>query len=146
MLRLIQELESDSPDRTRAAGAEFAQRLQINDVVEIIGELGAGKTTLVQGVCRGLGYAGVALSPSFVHIRTYQGRWPIYHVDLYLSETTAAVADLGLDELFTSGGVTLVEWSDKHPELAADAAWRIKIEWPPGQSASIRKIQIFARS
>lgn len=101
-----------SADETSAAGRRLGAALVAGDVLVLHGPLGAGKTTLVQGIAEALGAPGYGASPTFTLIREYPGRWPIFHVDLYrLGEDEAA--ELPLEECFDAGGVTIIEWPDR---------------------------------
>ena len=98
---------------TQAAGARLAESLVPGDVVALTGELGAGKTCFTQGLARGLGVTGRAVSPTFVLVNEYRGRLPVHHVDAYRTTSLTELLDLGLEELFSGDGVTIVEWADK---------------------------------
>jgi tRNA threonylcarbamoyladenosine biosynthesis protein TsaE len=106
------ELDAPTVEDTRAIGAALAELLQAGDGVALTGELGAGKTTLVQGVARGLGFAGHVVSPTFTLVREYPGRLRIHHVDVYRLERVQDVLDLGFEEMADADGVLLVEWGD----------------------------------
>jgi tRNA threonylcarbamoyladenosine biosynthesis protein TsaE len=106
------ELRTATADGTRAAGRALATLLRPGDAVALTGELGAGKTTFVQGVAAGLGFEGQVVSPTFTLVREYQGRLRVFHVDVYRLERVQEVLDLGLDEAAAEGGVLLVEWGD----------------------------------
>jgi tRNA threonylcarbamoyladenosine biosynthesis protein TsaE len=113
---------------TRAAGAELAALLRPHDVVVLTGELGAGKTTLVQGIARGLGATEHVASPTFTLVREYvSGRVPLAHVDLYRLDREQDVIDLALDELEDGERVLLVEWGDPVAELLAPERLRIEL-------------------
>jgi len=102
-----------SPKETQDAGRDLARSLKSGDLALIIGDLGAGKTTLVKGICEGLGInpRGVR-SPTFTLVNEYQGTIPIRHADLYRVEAAGDLATTGLfDGHFE--GVTLVEWGDR---------------------------------
>lgn len=105
-------LESHSPDETRALGERLGRALAAGDVLLLSGELGAGKTLFVQGLARGLGFAGPVSSKSFVIMGEYAGREKLYHADLYRLDDAAQVQDLALDEM-TSDGVLAVEWPER---------------------------------
>ena len=77
------------------------------------GELGSGKTCLTQGILWGLGGTEYARSPTFVLMAQYAARLTLYHVDLYRVESVAEAADLGLDEVVSGEGVTVIEWADR---------------------------------
>jgi tRNA threonylcarbamoyladenosine biosynthesis protein TsaE len=102
-----------SPEETRRVGERLAARLGPGDVVACIGELGAGKTCFVQGLCRGLGVQGEVTSPTFVLVNQYRGRLPVYHVDAYRTGSLAELVDIGVEEMLHGEGVTVVEWADK---------------------------------
>jgi tRNA threonylcarbamoyladenosine biosynthesis protein TsaE len=106
------EIRTATADDTRAAGRTIASLLRQGDALALTGELGAGKTTFVQGVAAGLGFDGHVVSPTFTLVREYQGRVRIHHVDVYRLERVQDVLDLALDEATAEGGVLLVEWGD----------------------------------
>jgi len=115
-------------DATRELGAALAPCLQPHDVVVLTGELGAGKTTLVQGIARGLGATEHVASPTFTLVREYtSGRVPVAHVDLYRLEREQDVLDLALDELEDGERLLLVEWGDPVADLIADERLRIEL-------------------
>ena len=103
---------------TDAAGRALAALLAPGDVIGLEGDLGAGKTALVQGVAAGLG-APAATSPTFTIVNEYSGgRIPIHHADLYRIEKARDLDEIGLDETIRrADGVTLVEWIDRFPEI-----------------------------
>ena len=121
-------IRTATAEDTRAAGAQLATVLQPHDVVVLTGELGAGKTTLVQGIARGLGATEHVASPTFTLVREYtSGRVPLAHVDLYRLEREQEVIDLALDELEDGERVLLVEWGDPVADLLADERLRIEL-------------------
>jgi tRNA threonylcarbamoyladenosine biosynthesis protein TsaE len=121
-------LETRTADDTRAAGAALAPFLRPRDVVVLTGELGAGKTTFVQGVAAGLGATEHVASPTFTLVREYvSGRVPLAHVDLYRLDREQDVIDLALDELEDGERVLLVEWGDPVAELLADDRLRVEL-------------------
>ena len=106
------EIRTATADDTRAAGRALAPLIRPGDALALTGELGAGKTTFVQGLAAGLGFAGHVVSPTFTLVREYEGRMRIHHVDVYRLERVQDVLDLGLDDATAEGGVLLVEWGD----------------------------------
>lgn len=105
-----------SEDETIALGRKLAGELQ-DGVVLLIGNLGAGKTTLAKGIVQGRN--GTApdevSSPTFTLIHQYGKETPVYHVDLYRLDEARAVESLGLDELFAGGSLVLLEWAERFP-------------------------------
>lgn len=118
-----------SADDTRDLGAALAGVLQGGDVVALVGDLGAGKTALTQGLGRGLGVEGPVTSPTFALVHDHPGRrLRLLHADVYRLDDVAEVVDLGLTELVDpegdGGAVAVVEWGDKAaPALPPDALW-----------------------
>ena len=121
---------SRSVEETEKLGMELAAELRPGDVVALIGEIGAGKTTFVRGLARGLGVpAGSVASPSFVLVRQYSsGRMPLYHADLFRLDNLPQAAGVGLEECYESGGVTLIEWGNKVPGVLPEEFLEIRFE------------------
>ena len=111
------ELRTETAEDTRGVGEVIAPLLVPRDAVILTGELGAGKTTLVQGVARGLRIEEQVVSPTFVLVREYRGRLDLAHVDVYRLDRIQDVVDLGLEELGDGEAVLLVEWGDSVEEL-----------------------------
>ncbi|HEX2032524.1 MAG TPA: tRNA (adenosine(37)-N6)-threonylcarbamoyltransferase complex ATPase subunit type 1 TsaE [Actinomycetota bacterium] len=103
-------LVSRSPEETRELGAALGAALRPGDLVSLTGDLGAGKTALVQGAARALGVEEPVASPTFVLVREYRGRLPVYHVDVYRLDRLQEVRDLGWEDMLDGGGVVFVEW------------------------------------
>lgn len=120
-------LESNGPEDTRAIGERLGGLLEAGDVVLLQGELGAGKTTFVQGVARGLGFEGAVSSKSFVLLGEYAGRAKLYHADLYRLEDPEQVFDLALDEV-SADGVLVVEWPERAQNTLADEHLLVQFE------------------
>lgn len=107
-------LVADSATATQALAARLAADLGPGDVLCLRGDLGAGKTTFVQGLARALGVAAPVTSPTFTLVQEYEGgRLPLFHFDLFRLGGPADVADLGWDEYLARGGICVVEWPDK---------------------------------
>ena len=107
------ELVSHTAEQTQALGKRIGQLAQPGDVFLLVGELGAGKTCLTQGIAWGLGIEEYAMSPTFVIMRELHGRLPLYHIDLYRLDQIEESMDLGLDDYLYSKGVCVVEWAEK---------------------------------
>src|SRR5712691_6419063 len=106
------ELRTETADDTRAVGEALAGLLRPRDAALLSGELGAGKTTLVQGIARGLDVRDQVVSPTFTLVREYRGRLDVAHVDVYRLDRIQDVLDLGLEDLGDGQSVLLVEWGD----------------------------------
>jgi len=121
-------VRSTTPDATAAAGEALARTLGPGDVVALYGELGSGKTCLVQGLARGLGVEAPATSPTFVLVNEYRGRLPVHHVDAYRTGSLTELMDFGLLDLMGGDGVTLLEWADRAEPLLPSRTIRVRID------------------
>src|SRR6266700_3811096 len=116
-------------EETRAVGEALGRHLEPGDVVCLAGPLGAGKTTLAQGIARGLGVDEIVNSPTFTLVQEYAGRLPVYHLDVYRLSSPEEAADVALDEMLAAGGVVMIEWPERiAPLLPAD---RLEIRLEP---------------
>ncbi|MGB8931277.1 MAG: tRNA (adenosine(37)-N6)-threonylcarbamoyltransferase complex ATPase subunit type 1 TsaE [Anaeromyxobacteraceae bacterium] len=110
------ELVTRSASQTEALGARLGRTLAPGDCVALVGELGAGKTQLVRGACRGARVpASEVSSPSFAIVATYGGRIPIHHADLYRIGDLDELYSTGFFDLVGGAGAILVEWADRVP-------------------------------
>ena len=109
-------VKSGSPAQTRRLGARLGRLLRAGDVVLLSGELGSGKTCLVQGIGRGLGVTSPVTSKSFVLLGEYEGRIRLYHADLYRLEEPAQAEELALTE-YAAPGALVVEWAERAWEV-----------------------------
>ncbi|HEX8114957.1 MAG TPA: tRNA (adenosine(37)-N6)-threonylcarbamoyltransferase complex ATPase subunit type 1 TsaE, partial [Kofleriaceae bacterium] len=109
------------PAATRRVGERLAGLVRGGDTIALVGELGAGKTTLVAGLVAGLG-GGAAASPTFSLVNEYPGgRLVVWHVDLYRIERAAELPELGLDDVIGDPrGICVVEWADRFAVLPPD--------------------------
>lgn len=115
------ELVSGSVEETQAFGERIGQLLRPGDVVALQGELGSGKTTLIQGLAKGMGLRpDTVKSPTFVLMREYQGETPLIHIDGYRLEGSPQAAWLDLELLFSPHKVTVIEWAERFAELLPD--------------------------
>ena len=118
---------TSGPERTQAVGIAIGENARPGDLILLEGELGSGKTCLTQGILWGLGGTEYARSPTFVLMAQYAARLTLYHVDLYRVESVAEAVDLGLDEVVSSEGVTVIEWADRAGGLFKDEGLRIRL-------------------
>ncbi|MGA2600960.1 MAG: tRNA (adenosine(37)-N6)-threonylcarbamoyltransferase complex ATPase subunit type 1 TsaE [Bryobacteraceae bacterium] len=128
---------TSSEDETIALGERLARTLPAKGVVLLIGNLGAGKTTLAKGIVKGRGAASPdeVSSPTFTLIHEYSDR--VYHVDLYRLDDPRAVARLGLDELFDRDALVLIEWGERFPELLPGDRTEIRLTRTDGDNRVI---------
>jgi len=122
------EIKTNSPEETIRLGEKIGSLLQSGDVIALTGELGAGKTTFIKGLAKGIGVSDFVGSPSFVIINEYPGRIPFYHMDLYRLEDRADIEGLGITEYFSGRGIVAVEWAEKLGEILPDVNITVTME------------------
>ena len=112
-----------TPEETIAWGEALGRDLRAGDVIALCGHLGAGKTHATKGILLGLGSQGEVTSPTFTLAHEFHdGRLPLFHFDFYRIELAAEVLSLGWDEYLEQGGVVVVEWADRFPDLIPPGA------------------------
>jgi len=115
-------------EKTKAFGKKLAVSFNNKNIIALSGDLGAGKTTLIQGICEGLGVKDYVTSPSFTLINEYHGKYPVFHIDLYRLEMIEQIEELGIEEYFEKDGIIIIEWAERMKKLLPQNAKRIKIE------------------
>ena len=135
----MQTYLTGSEEETIALGEKLAQQLPSQAVVLLIGNLGAGKTTLAKGIVKGLGAAEPddVSSPTFTLIHEYGPN--VYHIDLYRLDEEREVATLGLEEIFEKEAVVLIEWGERFPGLIPARHIEIRLE---EKSGNLRQIVV----
>ena len=126
-----------SEEETIALGERLASELPRRGVVLLIGNLGAGKTTLAKGIVRGRGAAepDEVSSPTFTLIHEYGP--DVYHIDLYRLDEPRQVATLGLEDLFDRDALVLIEWGERFPQLMPTPRTEIRIQRLPDESREV---------
>lgn len=118
-----------SVEETLHLGMEFAQRLRAGSVVAFIGELGAGKTHLIKGICQGLGVHEHVASPTFTIVNEYETiRVKICHFDCYRLKSEAELRDIGFEEYIAGDNICLIEWADRAPNLLPQHRFDIHLQ------------------
>lgn len=135
---------SNSEKETIELGVEIAKVLRPSDLVALSGDLGAGKTTLVKGIAKGLGVKDYRYvnSPSFVLVKEYKGRIPLYHFDVYRLDNLKDIEDIGYEDYLGRKGVVVIEWAKKMnrilPKRYLDIV--LKIKGPDKRVIKISKV------
>ncbi len=133
--------ETASPEETVALGRRLAAHLEPGDVLALYGDLGAGKTHLVKGICAGLGVPPAAVtSPTFTIANEYDGDLPVYHLDAYRVERPEEFFELGYETYFFGDGVCLVEWPERVEALIPDDAIRLRLTHGGGDRRTIERL------
>ena len=128
-MKSVRDYETHSDEETRALGRQLASELVGRGAVLLIGDLGAGKTTLTKGIAEGLGAASAddVSSPTFTLIHEYGDPARIYHIDLYRLDTVEQVSGLGLDELLDRPALVIMEWAERFPSLLPQERVEIRL-------------------
>jgi tRNA threonylcarbamoyladenosine biosynthesis protein TsaE len=108
---------SRSPEDTKKLGAILGRIAKEGDIFFLVGDLGAGKTCLAQGIALGLGVKENVMSPTFVLVREHKGRIPLYHIDLYRLDKIEEIVNLGLEHYLDDYGLSVIEWAEKGSEV-----------------------------
>lgn len=126
------KLLSNSPSETIKIGEKIGRNLNKGDIIGLTGKLGAGKTTIIQGIAHSLGVESkqYVRSPSFVLIHQYEGRLPIYHMDLYRLKGKE-ITELGYEEYIFGNGVCIIEWAEKIDGFLRKEWLHINLEYLP---------------
>jgi tRNA threonylcarbamoyladenosine biosynthesis protein TsaE len=115
------EARTEAPAATEALGAGIGACLRGGECIVIAGPLGAGKTTLVRGLCRGLGVPDEVTSPTFILYEAFSGRFPVLHLDLYRLEHDNELEELGVFDPAGDDIVVLAEWGDRSDALLSQS-------------------------
>jgi tRNA threonylcarbamoyladenosine biosynthesis protein TsaE len=109
-------------------------------VIGLSGELGTGKTTLVQAICRGLGAQALATSPTYALVHHYEARGtPVYHVDCYRLRSPHEARDLGFDDMMRDRAIVLLEWPERAGAWAPPLTRHFRLSY--GEQPDIRQLE-----
>ncbi len=137
----VYALRTESDVETERFGAALGERIRRGLSVCLSGPLGAGKTVLVRGICRGLGVTGTIVSPTFILVEMLSGRLEIAHIDLYRLEHERDLEEIGVFDMQGEDTVVLAEWGERSPSLLAAADVEIRIATG---GEDVRTITVFA--
>ena len=132
---------SESPAETEELGKVLGRILLPGDLFFLSGDLGSGKTLLVRGVTIGLASTETATSPTFALIHRYEGKLPLYHLDLYRLSGPADLAPLALEEIMEEEAAFMIEWGE--PAKATLAATYMEVEFARGEQAEDRVLSFY---
>jgi len=137
----MKEVIVKNEQETEAFGLKLADMLKSGSVVALMGDLGAGKTTLTKAIAKGLGISSAVVSPTFTIIKEYdEGRLPLYHFDVYRINDEEEMFELGYEDYFYGDGVCVVEWADLIEGLLPEDAIRINIEYGSEENERIYQV------
>lgn len=121
-------LTTRKEEETAYIGEMLGHILNKPIVIALRGDLGAGKTVFVRGAARGLEVDEKVTSPTFVLLKIYQGRLPVYHFDFYRLSAEEDLIELGFDEYLPGEGVAFIEWAERLPELLPPVYLEVNLE------------------
>ena len=119
---------TNSTEETYKLGIDIAKKLKAGDIINLNGDLGAGKTYFTKGIAKGLEIDDYITSPTFTIVNEYEGRLPLYHFDVYRINDTREMYEIGFDEYIYGSGVSVIEWGDIISDLIPDYAIKINIK------------------
>lgn len=116
-------------EETKDIGYKLGKLLSKKSVICLVGDLGAGKTTLTQNIAKGLEIGDYITSPTFTIVNEYEGRIPLYHFDVYRIGSSDEMYDIGFDEYINSDGVCIIEWANLIEDILPDEYLYIDIKY-----------------
>ena len=117
-----------TPEETIELGRKIGRLLKKGDIIAMQGTLAAGKTTITKGIAESLGVLDTITSPTFCLISEYEGKMPLYHMDVYRLEGTDDFENLGTDDMLYGDGVSIIEWSEKIMDALPKKTIILKLE------------------
>lgn len=139
----METIETFSPEETYMLGKKIGEAACPNTVYALNGDLGVGKTVFTQGLAAGLGIDEPVTSPTFTILQNYDGgRLPFFHFDVYRIGDIEEMDEIGYDDCFFGGGVSLVEWAEIVEEILPESTVYITIEKDPEKGFDYRKITV----
>lgn len=123
----MEKFVSKSESETVGIGRDFAGRLGPGSFVALYGDLGAGKTQFVKGICSALDVNEIVNSPTFTIVNEYHGTLPVFHIDLYRMKNIEEILGIGFDEYLEAGGICLVEWAEKLDGIIPEERFEVRM-------------------
>lgn len=133
---------SNSLEETQKIAYDVASYLKPGDVVCLGGDLGAGKTAFAKGLAKALGVEDHVTSPTFTIVNEYNGKWPVYHFDVYRINDIEEMVEIGFDEYIDGDGISIIEWAENIREILPSAYWKISITKDLSKGENYREIYI----
>lgn len=130
----------EDENKTKEIGYKLGNLLTPGSVICLIGDLGAGKTTMTQSLAKALEVDDYITSPTFTIVNEYEGKMPLYHFDVYRIGDPEEMYEIGYEEYFFGEGVCLIEWSKLIEELIPEEAINIEIDKNLEKGLDYRKI------
>ncbi len=138
----MNRFETGSFEETVELGKKLGYILRPGDVICLSGDLGTGKTALTNGIAKALGIDSYITSPTFTLVNEYEGKYPLYHFDVYRIADADEMFDIGFEEYINGDGITIIEWGELISEILPDEIIDIKISKNLQKGLDIRDIAI----
>lgn len=138
------KIKSSSEKETINIAMKLAKHLKAGDILALKGQLGAGKTTFIKGLAKGLGIKQEIRSPTFVILNVYKGKIPLYHFDVYRLKDLGDLIQLGYEEYFYADGICVIEWAEKIEDLIEKEHLGIAIKFAKG-GKNLRSFAFFPK-
>ncbi len=133
---------SNSPEDTAKIACEFAKTLRAGDVICMNGDLGVGKTAFVQALAKKLGIEEYLSSPTFTIVNCYEGKFPLYHFDVYRIADSDEMYEIGYEEYVYGDGISVIEWAENIKEILPQKRYEITIKKDYEKGENYREIAI----
>lgn len=124
----MREIQTNSVEETISLGERIGKLLKTQDVVALYGDLGAGKTVLIKGIMKGMGFKEKIRSPCFTLINSYTNNIKVYHIDLFRIEKKEEIKELDIDDFLREKAILLIEWAERIDHLLPEDKIEIRIE------------------
>ncbi len=134
--------ETSSFEETVEFGRKLGAILKPGDVICLSGDLGTGKTALTNGIAKGLDIDSYVTSPTFTLVNEYEGRFPLYHFDVYRIADPEEMFDIGFDEYIYGDGISIIEWGEQISHILPLEIIKVEIRKNLGKGLDIREISV----
>jgi len=135
-------IETHSFEETVEIGQKLGAVLKSGDIISLSGDLGTGKTAFTNGIAKSLGIASYITSPTFTIVNEYEGRFPLYHFDVYRIADPDEMFDIGFEEYISGEGITIIEWGEQIEEILPKEIIRVVIKKNLDKGLDVREISI----
>ncbi len=139
---MIIKIETHSFEETVDFGKKLGAILKPGDVVCLSGDLGTGKTALTNGIAKALGIDSYITSPTFTLVNEYQGKYPLYHFDVYRIADPDEMFDIGFDEYINGDGITIIEWGEQIKDILPKEIIKVTISKNLQKGLDVREIAV----
>lgn len=138
---MVKDFHTTSEKETKEIAKSFAAELKPGDIVCLYGDLGCGKTAFSQAAIEELGVAELVTSPTFTIVREYEGKFPVYHFDVYRVHSEEDMFEIGYEEYFFGKGVCFIEWAELVEELLPENVYKVYLKYTDEEDGRMIRIE-----